>query len=606
MHYFLRIIKYIKPYIPFAILNVVSNIMSVLFSLVSLTMVIPFLGILFETQEKVYNPPPLSFSSDAIKDNFYAIISSTIDEKGKVEALLFICILVLVTFFFRNLFRYLALYFLTPIRNGIVHDLRLDLHKKVISLPIPFFTEKRKGDLTARLTSDLVEIEWSIMSSLEMMFKDPLNIIIYLITLIVISPQLTTFVIILFPVTGIIIGVIGKSLKKSSDRGQNKMGDLMSIIDENISGLSIIKAFNAENHINQNFENDSKDYRGIMTKLLRKKDLSSPMSEFLSTIVMVVVMWFGGQLVLNAEGGLSAQEFIGYILIFSQIIPPAKSLTTSYYYIQKGSAAAERVYEILDAENEITDIENPKQVKLLNNQIEFKNISFKYENNEVLSEINFNICKGKIIALVGQSGSGKSTIADLLGRFYDIKNGEILIDNNNIKEIAIADLRSLMGIVSQESILFNDTIFNNIRLGKLEATEQEVIAAAKVANAHDFILETEGGYQTNIGDRGNKLSGGQKQRLSIARAILKNPQILILDEATSALDTESEKLVQEALEKLMKSRTSLVIAHRLSTIQNADEILVLDKGSIIERGTHQELIARNGHYKKLSDLQSFN
>ena len=606
MHYFLRIIKYIKPYIPFAILNVVSNIMSVLFSLVSLTMVIPFLGILFETQEKVYNPPPLSFSSDAIKDNFYAIISSTIDEKGKVEALLFICILVLVTFFFRNLFRYLALYFLTPIRNGIVHDIRLDLHKKVISLPIPFFTEKRKGDLTARLTSDLVEIEWSIMSSLEMIFKDPLNIIIYLITLIVISPQLTTFVIILFPVTGIIIGVIGKSLKKSSDRGQNKMGDLMSIIDENISGLSIIKAFNAEEHINQNFENDSKEYRGIMTKLLRKKDLSSPMSEFLSTIVMVVVMWFGGQLVLNAEGGLSAQEFIGYILIFSQIIPPAKSLTTSYYYIQKGSAAAERVYEILDAENEITDVENPKQVKLLNNQIEFKNISFKYENNEVLSEINFNICKGKIIALVGQSGSGKSTIADLLGRFYDIKNGEILIDNNNIKEIAIADLRSLMGIVNQESILFNDTIFNNIRLGKLEATEQEVIAAAKVANAHDFILETEGGYQTNIGDRGNKLSGGQKQRLSIARAILKNPQILILDEATSALDTESEKLVQEALEKLMNSRTSLVIAHRLSTIQNADEILVLDKGSIIERGTHQELIARNGHYKKLSDLQSFN
>ena len=606
MHYFLRIIKYIKPYIPFAILNVVSNIMSVLFSLVSLTMVIPFLGILFETQEKVYNPPPLSFSSDAIKDNFYAIISSTIDEKGKVEALLFICILVLVTFFFRNLFRYLALYFLTPIRNGIVHDIRLDLHKKVISLPIPFFTEKRKGDLTARLTSDLVEIEWSIMSSLEMIFKDPLNIIIYLITLIVISPQLTTFVIILFPVTGIIIGVIGKSLKKSSDRGQNKMGDLMSIIDENISGLSIIKAFNAEEHINQNFENDSKEYRGIMTKLLRKKDLSSPMSEFLSTIVMVVVMWFGGQLVLNAEGGLSAQEFIGYILIFSQIIPPAKSLTTSYYYIQKGSAAAERVYEILDAENEITDVENPKQVKLLNNQIEFKNISFKYENNEVLSEINFNICKGKIIALVGQSGSGKSTIADLLGRFYDIKNGEILIDNNNIKEIAIADLRSLMGIVSQESILFNDTIFNNIRLGKLEATEQEVIAAAKVANAHDFILETEDGYQTSIGDRGNKLSGGQKQRLSIARAILKNPQILILDEATSALDTESEKLVQEALEKLMNSRTSLVIAHRLSTIQNADEILVLDKGSIIERGTHQELIARNGHYKKLSDLQSFN
>tara|TARA_B100001142_G_scaffold85490_2_gene86876 strand:+ start:5579 stop:7333 length:1755 start_codon:yes stop_codon:yes gene_type:complete len=583
----------------------VANIMSVLFSLVSLTMVIPFLGILFETQQKVYNPPPLSLNTDAIKDNFYAIISSTIDEKGKVTALLFICVLVLVTFFFRNLFRYLALYFLTPIRNGIVHDLRLDLHKKIISLPLPFFTEKRKGDLTARLTSDLVEIEWSIMSSLEMIFKDPLNIIIYLITLIVISPQLTTFVIILFPLTGIIIGLIGKSLKKSSDRGQNKMGDLMSIIDENISGLSIIKAFNAESHINQNFEKDSNEYRNIMTKLLRKKDLSSPMSEFLSTIVMVIVMWFGGQLVLNAEGGLAAQEFIGYILIFSQIIPPAKSLTTSYYYIQKGSAAAERIYQILDTKNRITDIQNPKQVKLLNNQIEFKDVSFKYGNHEVLSQINFNIPKGKIIALVGQSGSGKSTIADLLARFYDINNGAILIDNNNIKEIALADLRSLMGIVSQESILFNDTIFNNIRLGKLKATEQEVIAAAKVANAHDFILETECGYQTNIGDRGNKLSGGQKQRLSIARAILKDPQILILDEATSSLDTESEKLVQDALNKLMTARTSLVIAHRLSTIQNADEILVLDKGIIIERGTHQELISRNGHYKKLSNLQSF-
>ena len=605
MHYFLRIIKYLKPYTPFALLNIVANILSVLFSLVSLTMVIPFLGILFETQEKVYNPSALNLNATSIKENVYAIISSVIDDKGKVEALLFICILVIVTFFFRNLFRYLALFFLTPIRNGIVHDLRMDLHKKLISLPLPYFTEKRKGDLTARLTSDLVEIEWSIMSSLEMLFKDPLNIMIYLAALIFISPQLTLFVIVLFPLTGIIIGVIGRSLKKSSDRGQNKMGELLSIIDENISGLRIIKAFNAENHINKNFEKESGEYKSIMTKLLRKKDLSSPMSEFLSTIVMVIVMWFGGQLVLNADGGLTAQEFIGYILIFSQIIPPAKSLTTSYYYIQKGSASAKRVYEILDAENEITDVENPKKIKLLNNQIEFKNLSFSYEKQTVLKDINFSIGKGKMIALVGQSGSGKSTLADLLARFYDIKQGEILIDNNNIKEIALHDLRALMGIVSQESILFNDTIFNNIRLGNINASEQEVIEAAKIANAHDFILETQNGYDTNIGDRGNKLSGGQKQRLSIARAILKNPEILILDEATSSLDTESERLVQDALSKLMHSRTSLVIAHRLSTIQNADEIIVLDKGSIIEKGTHQELIAQNGHYKKLYDLQSF-
>ena len=568
-------------------------------------MVIPFLGILFETQEKVYNPPPLSFDATALKENFYAIISSIVDEKGKIEALLFICILVLITFFFRNLFRYLSLYFLTPIRNGVVHDMRMDLHKKVISLPLPFFTEKRKGDITARMTSDLVEIEWSIMSSLEMLFKDPLNIVVYLATLVFISPQLTTFVILLLPVTGLIIGVIGRSLKKSSDRGQSKMGDLLSIIDENISGLRIIKGFNAESHINKNFEKDSNEYKSIMTKLLRKKDLSSPMSEFLSTIVMVIVMWFGGQLVLNADGGLNAQEFIGYILIFSQIIPPAKSLTTSYYLIQKGSASAQRVYEILDAENEIVDVANPKQIKLLNNQIEFNNLSFSYEKQTVLKDINFSIGKGKMIALVGQSGSGKSTLADLLARFYDIKQGEILIDNNNIKEIALHDLRALMGIVSQESILFNDTIFNNIRLGNTNASEQAVIEAAKIANAHDFILETENGYGTNIGDRGNKLSGGQKQRLSIARAILKNPEILILDEATSSLDTESERLVQDALDKLMHSRTSLVIAHRLSTIQNADEILLLDKGCIIERGTHQELMAQNGHYKKLSDLQSF-
>ena len=605
MHYFLRILKYIKPYTPFAILNIASNTISVLFSLVSLTMVIPFLGILFETQEKVYNPQPFSLNANAIKENFYAIISSKIDEKGTAEALLFICILVLITFFFRNLFRYLALYFLTPIRNGIVHDLRIDLHKKMISLPLPFFTEKKKGDLTARLTSDLVEIEWSIMSSLEMIFKDPLNIIVYLITLIIISPQLTIFVVILFPITGIIIGVIGRSLKKSSDRGQNKMGDLLSIIDETISGLRIIKTFNAEKHINKNFEENSVKYKEIMTKLLRKKDLSSPMSEFLSTIVMVVVMWFGGQLVLSGNTGISAEEFIGYILIFSQIIPPAKSLTTSYYHIQKGSAAAERIYEILDNENKIIELENPKNIKILNTKLEVKDVGFKYKKTKVLDGINFSIKKGEMIALVGKSGSGKSTLIDLLARFYDVNEGEISIDNNNIKDIALADLRNLIGIVNQEPILFNDSIYNNIKLGNLIATKEEIISAAKIANAHKFILETENGYQTNIGEKGDKLSGGQKQRLSIARAILKNPEILILDEATSSLDSESEKLVQEALRKLMDSRTSLVIAHRLSTIKSADEIIVLDTGKIIERGNHEQLITKNGHYKKLYDLQSF-
>ena len=606
MHYFFKIIKYLKPYYSFAVLNIFTNIISVLFSLISLTMVIPFLGILFETQKKIYNPQPLSFNANAIKDNFYAIISSIIDEKGKIEALLFICLLVLFTFFFRNLFRYLALYFLTPIRNGIVHDLRMDLHKKIISLPLTFFNKKRKGDLTARLTSDLVEIEWSIMSSLEMICKDPLNIIIYLITLIIISPELTIFVIILFPITGLIIGVIGRSLKKSSSQGQNKMGELLSIIDENISGLRIVKAFNAEKHINKNFEKNSAEYKSIMTRLLRKKDLSSPMSEFLSTLVMVIVMWFGGKLVLSGNTGVSAEEFIGYILIFSQIIPPVKSLTSSYYHIQKGSAAAERIYAILDAENNIPNLRDSKKIKLINNNIEIKNVSFKYENINILNDINLSIKKGKMIAIVGKSGSGKSTLADLLARFYDVNDGEILIDSCNIKEISIAGLRDLIGIVSQESILFNDTIYNNIGLGKVNASQEEIISAAKIANAHDFILQTKNGYQTNIGDKGNKLSGGEKQRITIARAILKNPEILILDEATSSLDAESEKLVQEALGNLMKGRTSLVIAHRISTIKLADEIIVLDAGKIIEKGNHEELINQKGHYKKLFDLQSFN
>ena len=605
MENFFRILKYIKPYKFFAILNIVSNILSVLFSLVSLTMVIPFLGILFKTQEPVTEAPPLSFNANSIKENFYAIISEKIASKGEIEALLFICILVLSTFFLRNLFRYSALFFLTPIRNGIVNDLRVDLHKKIVSLPLSFFTKKRKGDLTSRLTSDLVEIEWSIMSSLEMIFKDPLTIIVYLITLIIISPKLTLFVVVLFPITGIIIGLIGKSLKKSSDKGQAKMGNLLSIIDENISGLRIIKAFNIEKKININFQKESINYRNIMTKLLRKKDLSSPMSEFLSTIVLVVVMWLGGQLVLSGQSSLSGQEFIGYILIFSQIIPPAKSLTTSYYHIKKGTAAAERVYEILDTKNEIIENKNATKV-IFSKDIAFENVSFSYEKNNVLSNITFKIKKGEMVALVGQSGSGKSTISDLLNRFYDIEKGRILIDQTNIKDIGFTNLRELIGVVTQDSILFNDTIYNNIKLGKINASEEEIINAAKTANAHSFILETEKGYSTNIGDRGDKLSGGQKQRICIARAILKNPEILILDEATSSLDTESEKLVQEALEKLMKNRTSLVIAHRLSTIKNADEIIVLENGTIRERGSHDELIAANKHYKKLCDLQSFN
>ncbi len=601
---FLRIIKHVKPYMHYALLNIFFNILSIIFSLVSLTMVIPFLGILFETQEKVYNPSPLTFNPTSIKDNFYAFITEIIDNQGKLDALFFICLLVLITFFLRNLFRYLALYFLTPIRNGVVHDIRMLLHKKILTLPLSFFTEKRKGDLTARLTSDLVEVEWSIMSSLEMVFKDPLTIIVYLGSLLFISSKLTLLVIILFPISGIIIGTIGKSLKKSSNKGQEKMGKILSIIFENITGLRIIKSFNAENHINNNFHQESKKYESIMNSLLRKKDLSSPMSEFLSTIVMVIVMWVGGQLVLSSTGGLSPQEFIGYIVIFSQIIPPAKSLTTSYYYIQKGSASAERIYEILDVKNSLVN-KSIKKIDKFNNCIEFQQVCFSYKETEILQNINFSIKKGQMLALVGHSGSGKSTIADILTKFYIVNSGEVLIDNININNIQTNELRKLFGIVSQEPILFNDTIRNNISLGKLNATKEEIVKAAKIANAHDFIIKLENKYNTNVGEKGDKLSGGEKQRISIARAILNNPEILILDEATSALDIESENLVQDALSKLMKSRTSIVIAHKLSTIQNADKIIVLNKGQIVESGNHKQLINNKGHYKKLYELQSF-
>ena len=602
---FFRILKYVKPYLGYAGINIFFNILNIVFSLVSITMIIPFLGLLFSTQEKVYDPAPLGFSASAIKENFYALITNIIDDKGKVEALVFVCVLILVMFFFRNLCRYLALYFLSPIRNGVVCDLRNDLNKKILSLPISFFTEKRKGDITARMTTDLVEIEWSVMSSLEMFFKDPLNIIIFLIALIIISPGLTLFVIVLFPITGFLIALIGKSLKKSSAKGQNKMGALLSIIDENLSGLRIIKAFDAEKIIQQKFEKESADYKNIMTRLLRKKDLSSPMSEFLSTMVMIVVMWFGGKLVLSGSSPLSPEEFIGYIAIFSQLIPPAKSFTSAYYFIQKGSASAARIHEILDTENEIQDAKNAKTISAFKSEIKFEGVTFSYENIQVLKDINLSLKKGDTVALVGQSGSGKSTLSDLISRFYDVKIGEVKIDGENIKNLKITDVRKLMGIVNQESILFNDSIFNNILLGNATATKEEVESAAKVANAHDFILKSENGYDTNIGDSGVKLSGGQKQRLSIARAILKNPPILILDEATSSLDTESEKLVQDALNNLMQSRTSIVIAHRLSTIQHADKIIVLHEGKIVETGTHQQLIASSGHYKKLYDLQDF-
>ena len=600
---FLRVLNFAKPYWIYAVFNIVFNVLSVIFSLVSITMIIPFLGLLFGTQEKVYTTSSLDFNTNSIKENFYFHITQIIDSRGQIDALFFICGLVLIMFLFRNLFRYLALYFLTPIRNGVVKDMRNALHKKILNLPLSYYTEKRKGDIISRMTTDLVEIEWSIMSSLEMIFKDPLNIIIFLLSLVFISPELTIFVVILFPIAGFLIARIGKSLKKSSEKGQNKIGELLSNIDENIRGLRIIKSFRAENIIQSKFEKNSNQYKIIMNRLLRKKDLSSPMSEFLSTIVLVCVMWVGGKLVLSNENSLSPEEFIGYIAIFSQIIPPAKSFTSAFYFIQKGRASSKRIMDILDAENNIKDPLISKS-KNFNRQLSFKNVSFQYDTKTVLKNISFNIKIGETVALVGESGSGKSTIADLLARFYDVEKGEITIDDINIKDFKLTDLRGLMGIVSQESIMFNDSVINNITLGNTKADLEDVIYAAKAANAHDFIMEMNEGYNSNIGEGGDKLSGGQKQRLSIARAIYKNPPILILDEATSSLDTKSEKLVQEALSQLMKNRTSLVIAHRLSTIQNADRILVIKDGEIIEQGSNQELIKKEGYYKKLLDYQN--
>tara|TARA_B100000902_G_scaffold153568_1_gene150089 strand:+ start:4410 stop:6122 length:1713 start_codon:yes stop_codon:yes gene_type:complete len=570
-------------------------------------MVIPFLGMIFGTIEinQIY-PTDFSFSSEGIKNYFYYQINNIINSSSKTDALLYLCLTILITFLFRNLFRYLSLFFLTPIRNGVVHDLRTKLHKKTITLPISFFTEKRRGEITSRMTTDLVEIEWSIMSSLEIIFKDPLQIIVYLLTLILISPELTLFVIILFPITGYLIAKIGRSLKKSSDKSQKSMANILSILDENIEGLRVVKLFNSEINTNKKFKTESTKYKLQMNSLVRKKDMSSPISEFLSTIIMVTIMWFGGKLVLEGNSLLKPEEFIGYILIFSQIIPPAKSFTTAYYRIQKGAAASNRVFEILDLQNNLYENKNPIHKQNIDNKISFHNVHFKYENTPILKNISFEIPKGKCIALVGKSGSGKSTIADICARFYDITQGDVFIDSVNIKDIKISNLRNLMGVVSQEPFLFNDSIYNNILIGNPNADSNDVFEAAKVANAIEFINDLKNGIHTNIGERGNKLSGGQKQRISIARAILKNPDLLILDEATSNLDTESEKLVKQSIEKLMSSRTTLIIAHRLSTIKNADLIIVLDKGEIVEIGNHQELISKKGKYNSLIELQDIN
>ena len=607
MKNYLRLLSFLKPYKSTAAISVFFNILTVIFSLFSLTMIVPFLNVLF-SQARNYKMMPWSLSVNALLNNLNYYLSDLVIREGQIQALLTISILVVIIMFLKNLTRYLGMYYIIPIRNGVVRDVRSMLYNKILALPIGYFTDEKKGDLISRMTSDVQEVEYGIMNSLEAAFREPLNIIIFLITMFTMSVHLTVIVLILLPIAALLIGSVGKSLRTKSTLAMDKMGELLSNIEETLGGLRIIHAFTAEKNATAKFGTLNKDHYRLQVKINRRRDMASPMSEFLGTVVMMVVMYLGGIIVIHNEGNLGPSEFIAYIAIFSQLLPPIKSLTTAFYNIQKGMASSERIYKILDAEIKVKEPLNPKTLNAFEKGIEFKNVSFSYRKGDegyVLKDINLVVPKGKTIALVGQSGSGKTTLADMLPRYYDPDNGEVLMDGINIREFRIHDVRTQMGVVTQESILFNDTVFNNIAFGMPDMKEEDVITAAKVANAHEFIIAMPQGYHTPIGDRGGKLSGGQRQRLSIARAVLKNPPILILDEATSALDTESERLVQDALTNLMRQRTTLVIAHRLSTIVHADEIIVLQKGKIVERGTHNDLLAQAGYYKKLYELQSF-
>jgi len=603
---FFKILSLLKPHKKIAGLNIFFNLFAVIFSFFSLAMLIPMLEVLFNNNgkmqqilSKTINTKPFTDGYSAI-DHFYYILAQLMTENSPEYVLMLICVITVVSILLKNIFRYFALYFMASVRSGIIQDFRNNIYHKITVLPMSFFSEEKKGNIISKITNDVKEIEWSALRTLEALFRDPLNVIVFFAMLIVMSPKLTFFVIVFMPITSIAISIVAKSLRKSASQTQHKLADVVSYVEETLSGLKIIKWFNNEELFRKRFEAVNDDYRQSMNKMLRKVEMASPISETLGVATIATVLWFGGKMVIDGE--IKSSFFLAYIALLTQIIPSFKSLTTAISDVKRASASMDRIKEIMDAEESIKDVANAKNITIFSSKIEYKNVSFKYENQYVLKNINLSIDKGKTIALVGASGSGKSTLADLLPRFYDIEEGEILIDGNNIKTLTLKSLRSLLGIVTQQSILFNDTVYNNIAFG-MNVSEDDVIRAAKIANAHEFIEKLDAGYQTNIGDGGGKLSGGQRQRLSIARAILKNPQILILDEATSALDTESEKLVQEALEKLMANRTSLVIAHRLSTILHADEIIVVDNGEIIERGTHQQLLNKQGTYKKLIDLQ---
>ncbi len=604
--FFVILKRFVPPYKKYLALNVFFNVLSAFLTLFSFAVIIPILEMLFKVREATYTYMPAGSGSlkDVAVNNFYYYTQEAINLYGPTVTLALLAALLVVMTGLKTGVTFLASYFVIPMRSGIVRDIRNYVFDKMVALPISFFTQERKGDVMARMTGDVGEIENSIMASLDMMFKNPIMIIVCLVMMIIISWQLTIFVLILLPLAGMVMGKVGKRLKRQSLEQQNQWGLLMSNIEECLGGLRIIKAFNAERKVRERFHRENQVFYRLSNRIARRQSLAHPMSEFLGTVSIAIVLWFGGALILSGVSSMNAASFIYYMVIFYSIINPAKELSKAMYSIQKGLASMERVDRILNADNPIKDPAEPRGIGRLKGDISYRGVSFSYGTNEVIHGVDLDIPAGATVALVGQSGSGKSTMADLLPRFYDVAAGSITVDGIDIRDMKVHDLRALMGNVNQEAILFNDTFFNNITFGVEGATLEDVRAAARVANADEFIMATEQGYDTNIGDRGCRLSGGQRQRVSIARAILKNPPVLILDEATSALDTESEKLVQQALERLMKGRTTLVIAHRLSTIRNADLICVMHEGRIVERGTHEQLLSMGGYYSHLVEMQN--